>query len=73
MTELRTQLEQPVGSKSLIVNSGARIFSLQKDKDYINLTVPPGIAKKPESGRRQTRPRGCKRFIFETVLARAGV
>ncbi len=34
------QLEQPVGSKSLIVRCGVGMFRLQKDKIYVNLTVP---------------------------------
>ncbi len=34
------QLEQPVGSKPLIVRCGVGMFRLQKDKIDVNLTVP---------------------------------
>ena len=42
LTELKAKLEQIGSSKSLIVSGGARIFSPQKDRNYINLTVPMG-------------------------------
>ena len=38
-TDYRDPQGQSGGPKSLLVSGGARIFRLQKDKNYINLTV----------------------------------
>ena len=40
LTELRTQLERPVGSKSLIVRCGVGMLRLRNDKICFDLTTP---------------------------------
>jgi len=39
------QLDQPVGSKSLIVRCGVGMFRLQKGKLYVDLTVPSEVLR----------------------------